>query len=155
MKIKNILLLAVLGLVFALSACGLTTTSSNSTTAATTTTAFGTTTTTSSTTSVVSTTTQITTSQVATTTSQVGTTQTTLRVFTLSELAAFNGNNGADAYIAVNGVVYDVTHSPQWSSGWHKGMHLAGTDCSVAFRDASPHTNSIFSGIPIVGTLVS
>ncbi|MCK7492358.1 MAG: hypothetical protein MZW92_12710 [Comamonadaceae bacterium] len=55
--------------------------------------------------------------------------------------------------MAVNGVVYDVTHADEWNNGWHKGMHLAGTDCSAAFDD-SPHSQSILNQLTIVGTLV-
>lgn len=76
-----------------------------------------------------------------------------LQQFTLAELAAFNGDNGALAYIAVNGTVYDVTNAAEWENGWHKGMHLAGTDCTAAFAD-SPHSLSFLNSLPIVGTLV-
>ncbi len=76
-----------------------------------------------------------------------------LREFTLTELAQYNGDNGSPAYIAVSGTVYDVTNASEWDNGWHKGMHLAGTDCTAAFAD-SPHTASILSSLPIVGTLV-
>lgn len=76
-----------------------------------------------------------------------------LREFTLTELAQYNGDNGSLAYIAVSGTVYDVTNAAEWSNGWHKGMHLAGTDCTAAFAD-SPHSQSILSSLPIVGTLV-
>lgn len=74
------------------------------------------------------------------------------RVFTLTELAQYNGDNGTDAYIAVNGIVYDVTDADGWNNGWHKGMHLAGTDATAAF-EGSPHSASILSGLPIVGVL--
>lgn len=76
-----------------------------------------------------------------------------LREFTLTELAQYNGDNGSPAYIGVNGTVYDVTNAAEWDNGWHKGMHLAGTDCTAAFAD-SPHSQSILSSLPIVGTLV-
>jgi len=36
------------------------------------------------------------------------------RVFTMDELKNYNGQNGNAAYVAVNGVVYDVTKSPKW-----------------------------------------
>jgi predicted heme/steroid binding protein len=71
----------------------------------------------------------------------------------LTELATYNGDNGALAYIAVNGTVYDVTNAAEWENGWHKGMHLAGTDCTAAFAD-SPHSLSFLNSLPIVGTLV-
>ena len=37
--------------------------------------------------------------------------------FTLEELAAYDGQNGSPAYIAIDGVVYDVTDVPQWTNG--------------------------------------
>ncbi|MCX5774982.1 MAG: cytochrome B5 [Firmicutes bacterium] len=72
-------------------------------------------------------------------------------MFTITELAQYNGDNGSLAYIAVSWVVYDVTHAPKWTNGWHKGMHLAGKDCTVAFLNQ--HSMSYLSGLPIVGTL--
>lgn len=51
-----------------------------------------------------------------------GTAQTTAeKTFTTEELAAFNGQNGNPAYIAVDGVVYDVTKVSTW-----------GRDCITA-----------------------
>ncbi|OHE40814.1 MAG: hypothetical protein A2Y16_07120 [Tenericutes bacterium GWF2_57_13] len=79
---------------------------------------------------------------------------TTLRQFTLAQLAVYNGNNGSTAYIAVNGVVYDVTGVDEWDNGWHKGMHLAGTDATAAFGD-SPHSLSFLNQLDIVGTLLN
>jgi predicted heme/steroid binding protein len=87
-----------------------------------------------------------------TTTTDAGTTLTDLRVFTLAELATYNGNNGSTAYIAVDGTVYDVTNVAEWSNGWHKGMHLAGTNCTSVFN-GSPHSASFLSQLTIVGTL--
>ncbi len=77
-----------------------------------------------------------------------------LRVFTLTELAQYNGDNGTTAYIAVNGIVYDVTNASEWENGWHKDMHLAGTDATAAFAD-SPHAASFLDSLPIVGTLAA
>jgi len=137
MKIKTLLLVIVLILTLTLAACDITTTSTNSTTATTNSTA---------TTDVFVTTTTTTVS----TTSSLDTTQ---RTFTLAQLAVYNGNNGVDAYIAVNGVVYDVTDAAEWTNGWHKGMHLAGTDASAAFAD-SPHSLAFIQQLPVVGTFV-
>ncbi|MFH0993569.1 MAG: cytochrome b5 domain-containing protein, partial [bacterium] len=86
------------------------------------------------------------------TTSTTAVTTSTLRVFTLSQLATYNGNSGSTAYIAVNGIVYDVTHASDWNNGWHQGLHLAGTDATAAFAD-SPHSQSLLNTLPIVGTL--
>ncbi len=132
MKIKTILMIFVSFLTLTLAACDITTTTTTATNSTTSTEASVTTTTTDS------------------TTSSLDTTQ---RTFTLSQLAVYNGNNGSDAYIAVNGIVYDVTDAPEWSNGWHKGMHLAGTDASAAFAD-SPHSLTFIQQLPVVGTLV-
>jgi hypothetical protein len=44
--------------------------------------------------------------------------------FTLEELATYNGQNGQPAYIAVEGVVYDVSNSSRWK----------GVDATMGFR---------------------
>ena len=84
------------------------------------------------------------------TTQSTTTTEDTLPVFTLEALAAFNGQNGQRGYIAVDGVIYDVT--TVFPNGIHQGSHLAGTDATQAF-DSSPHARSILTGLKIVGTL--
>jgi predicted heme/steroid binding protein len=78
------------------------------------------------------------------------TTKDALKVFTLSELAKYNGNNGSKSYIAVDGIVYDVTR--YFVNGYHQGMHLAGTDATAVFN-ASPHSKSMLSLLPVVGKL--
>lgn len=75
------------------------------------------------------------------------------KTFTLAELAKYNGKNGAAAYVAVNGIVYDVTNVSQWRNGTHKGYE-AGVDLTEAFKN-SPHQDSIFNGIPVVGKLAN
>lgn len=49
------------------------------------------------------------------------------REFTLEELQQYNGTNGMPAYIAVDGVVYDVSNEARWAGGRHFGVK-AGTD---------------------------
>lgn len=73
------------------------------------------------------------------------------KVFTLSELSKYNGRNGASAYVAVNGVVYDVTNDKNWVNGTHNG-HSAGQDLTQAIKQ-SPHGASALSGLPVVGKL--
>ena len=73
-----------------------------------------------------------------------------LPVFTIAELSAYSGANGSTAYIAVDGVIYDVTN--EYTNGQHQGMQLGGTDASAAFA-SSPHSASTLAGLPIVGTL--
>jgi len=38
----------------------------------------------------------------------------TMRTFTEAELSKYNGRNGNPAYVAVNGIVYDVTNIAAW-----------------------------------------
>ncbi len=72
---------------------------------------------------------------------------------TLAQLAEFNGKDGKRAYVALDGVIYDVTDNAGWKNGEHYG-ELAGTDISDAFKNKSPHDSSILSGLPVVGKLV-
>ncbi|XFA98630.1 cytochrome b5 domain-containing protein [Candidatus Izemoplasma sp. B36] len=89
----------------------------------------------------------------APTTTQEETTQlvTTLPNFTLDELANYDGADGSTAYIAVNGVVYDVTDV--FNNGMHQGLQLGGTDATTAFG-TSPHSQSLLDTLTIVGYLV-
>lgn len=73
-----------------------------------------------------------------------------LPVFTIEELANYTGANGSTAYIAVNGVVYDVTN--EFINGTHQGMLLGGTDATAVFA-TSPHSQSFLSQLTIVGSL--
>ena len=42
------------------------------------------------------------------------------KTFTTTELAEFDGRNGHPAYVAVKGIVYDVSNVPQWKDGKHQ-----------------------------------
>lgn len=75
------------------------------------------------------------------------------RTFTLAELAAFNGKNGQPAYVAVEGLVYDVTNNPGWKDGQHVN-YFAGLDLTELTK-ASPHGLAIMEDVPVVGKLVS
>jgi predicted heme/steroid binding protein len=68
---------------------------------------------------------------------------------TQDELARYNGQNGMPAYVAVNGVIYDVT--TVFVRGKHFN-HLAGQDLTGAFF--RQHVPSALSGYPIVGQLI-
>lgn len=71
--------------------------------------------------------------------------------FTPAELARFNGKNGNPAYVAVNGVVYDVTNNAAWAAATHFGL-AAGRDLSGAF--ASCHAGQpILNKLKVVGKL--
>ncbi|HSP46782.1 MAG TPA: cytochrome b5 domain-containing protein [Clostridiaceae bacterium] len=74
--------------------------------------------------------------------------------FTLEELAKYNGKDGNRAYVAVDGIVYDVTDVPPWKGGEHQGRVSAGNDLSDEIEDLSPHGKSVLEDLPVVGTLV-
>lgn len=74
------------------------------------------------------------------------------KTFTAAELAQFNGVDGAPAYVAIEGTVYDVTAIPQWAAGKHHG-NLAGLDQTEAIKQ-SPHGQSVLSMLPLVGKYV-
>ncbi len=54
-----------------------------------------------------------------------------MKEFTIDELAGFDGKDGRAAYVAYEGVVYDVTESAMWGDGDHEGMHFAGADLTA------------------------
>lgn len=71
---------------------------------------------------------------------------------TLEELAKFNGKDGARAYVAVDGVIYDVTDSALWKNGGHNGFE-AGQDLTEGITEKSPHGLKVLERMPKVGTL--
>ena len=75
------------------------------------------------------------------------------KVFTLDELATYNGKDGQPAYVAVDGVVYDVTASPEWTNGEHKMGVTAGQDLTDIIKEKSPHGVAILEKFPVVGKL--
>ncbi len=76
-----------------------------------------------------------------------------IRTFTLGELSQYNGKNGNPAYVAVHGIVYDVSNVGPWAGGSHFGMQ-AGEDHTSEFDIC--HVSSFFTQrLPIVGKLVT
>ena len=73
---------------------------------------------------------------------------------TLEQLKQYDGKNGNPAYIAVDGVLYDVSGVRQWKSGSHEG-YSAGKDLTDAIMGKSPHGTSVLEGVPVVGKLVA
>ena len=71
---------------------------------------------------------------------------------TLEELSQYTGQNGKPAYIAVDGVIYDVTNVPQWKNGGHNGFS-AGKDLTKEIKTVSPHGISKLNGVPALGKL--
>lgn len=71
---------------------------------------------------------------------------------TVEQLVMYNGEDGNPAYIAVNGVIYNVTDVSAWSGGSHNGG-VAGTDVSNLIGNA-PHGESVLEDLVIVGEIV-
>lgn len=70
-------------------------------------------------------------------------------VLTADDLQAFNGVDGNPGFVAVNGVIYDVSET--WPTGSHQGFS-AGTDITDAIA-GSAHGFAVLGKLPIVGRL--
>ncbi len=81
------------------------------------------------------------------------TTDSTMLELTLEELKQYDGKNGNPAYVAVDGVIYDMTNLKAWKDGEHNG-YSAGNDLTDIIKNKSPHGVSKLKGVPIVGKLV-
>ncbi len=69
---------------------------------------------------------------------------------THEELAGHDGQEGRAAWIAVNGIVYDVTE--KWADGKHHGLE-AGRDHTEKFV-ASGHAQQTLQKLTVVGMLL-
>ena len=72
--------------------------------------------------------------------------------FTVEELEKYNGENGNPAYVAIEGVVYDVSKIPAWKTGKHFGL-TAGQDLSEQFESCHGIIDILVNS-PKVGMLV-
>ena len=77
-----------------------------------------------------------------------------MRTFTLEELSQYNGKDGQPAYVAVDGVVYDVTNVEAWKDGEHKLGLTAGNELTEEITKQSPHGLKVLEGLPKVGEFV-
>ena len=77
----------------------------------------------------------------------------TQRVFTVDELAKYNGKNGALAYVVINGTVYDFTSMRHWIDGSHYGLS-AGRDLTEYFETCHKDEKDILKKLRIVGTII-
>lgn len=71
---------------------------------------------------------------------------------TLEELKKYNGQNGNPAYVAVDGIIYDVTNAQGWRNGQHKDGVTGGKDLSKEIGSA-PHGKDVLVGLPVIGKL--
>lgn len=82
----------------------------------------------------------------STTTQNISVSTENEQTFTKDELAKYNGQNGSSAYVAVDGVVYDM--SSVFNNGTHFS-HIAGTELTNAFY--SYHAKSSITKYPVIG----
>ena len=79
------------------------------------------------------------------------------KTFTAEELKKYNGKDGMPVYVAVDGIVYNLSGSKYWKSGQHMKLHQSGTDLSSAIhKDAPPMIHKdgkILGKMPKVGVL--
>jgi predicted heme/steroid binding protein len=80
------------------------------------------------------------------------------KTFTKTQLAKFDGKNGSAAYVAYEGIVYDV--SSRWEDGEHHGIK-AGADITSRLNNCSFHEDGFFKTVfikynfPKVGVFVN
>jgi predicted heme/steroid binding protein len=77
-----------------------------------------------------------------------------LPVFTLEELAKYDGQNGNPVYVGYEGKVYDVSSVEEWKNGTHRGRIKAGQDLTDVLNNEAPHSSQrLKDNAPIVGIL--
>ena len=75
-----------------------------------------------------------------------------LLMLTLEELKQFDGQEGRPAYVAIDGVIYDVTNVRTWVGGRHQG-NMAGRDLTEVLKNQSPHGTRVLGNLRVVGRL--
>lgn len=74
-------------------------------------------------------------------------------VFTVEQLAQYDGSNGKPAYVGINGIVYDVSLEATWGGGTHFGLY-AGKDLSDQFNSCHDGGRSqVLIKLPKVGII--
>jgi len=71
------------------------------------------------------------------------------KVLTQAELRGYDGTDGAPEYIAIHGIVYDITNVNLLKGGKHHGV-ASGCDVSELFV----HNQAILNRLKVVGKLV-
>lgn len=75
------------------------------------------------------------------------------RQVTIEELSQYDGSNGRPAYVAVNGIVYDVSLEATWGGGTHFSMY-AGHDLTAQFNGCHLGRTEILGKLPQIGLLI-
>jgi len=74
-----------------------------------------------------------------------------VKIFTHQQLALRNGQDKPEIWVALKGLIYDVSASRMWRNGKHY-EHWAGQDLTAELADA-PHTETVFDKFEVVGRL--
>jgi predicted heme/steroid binding protein len=75
-----------------------------------------------------------------------------MKEFTLEELAQYDGSGGKPAYVAVEGIVYDLSKEATWGGGTHFGL-IAGKDLTAQFKGCHGMM-AILEKLPKVGVMI-
>lgn len=70
------------------------------------------------------------------------------RIFTIDEVSKYNGEDGNPSYIAIKGIVYDISNIAILKNGKHHGV-TGGKDVTKIF----PHDINILKRAKVVGKL--
>lgn len=73
-----------------------------------------------------------------------------IKEFTKEELALYDGSQGKSAYVAIDGLVYDVSNIPSWGGASHFGLK-AGNVLTDEYN--SCHMGDVLSKLKVVGRL--
>lgn len=76
-----------------------------------------------------------------------------MKEFTKEELAKYDGKQNPEKYVAVDGVVYDLTNVPAWAGENHHG-NIAGQDLTDIIKNVSPHGTRTLTDKPVVGKYI-
>ena len=67
-------------------------------------------------------------------------------------LENYNGQEGMPAYIAVNGIVYDISESDEWKNGKYLGVK-AGIDLSEELSNESGEILKVLAKFKVIGVV--
>ncbi|MBN2168812.1 MAG: cytochrome B5 [Actinobacteria bacterium] len=73
-----------------------------------------------------------------------------MKRITSEQLQENDGSGGKPAWVAVDGIIYDVTESKRWVVGGHMGLHDAGKDLTRMLRFA-PHGREMLERFKVIG----
>lgn len=74
-----------------------------------------------------------------------------MKKFTKETLSNYNGQDGRPAYIAVNGIVYDITNNSHWTNGEYRHIPT-GQDVSSNLTKTSQYGKNVLVHINQVGS---